>query len=106
MPVSVCYCPRIAEKRSKIKMLGKFQKNTKKYPRRKTLEDRRGSSEGGHPLSRRLHNAARGGGRTLWPLGPQGPPLRLPFGIYLALITETLEEPPVTRFRPLFLCRS
>ena len=32
----------------------------------------------------------------------QGAPLRLPFGIYLAVLPKTYREPPVTRFHLLF----
>src|ERR1041385_9052210 len=47
-------------KMSKIKVLGKFQKNQIKNQRDRRLQQPEGEPEGGHPLARRLPGVAKG----------------------------------------------
>jgi len=88
-------------KMSNIKVLGKIQKNQIKNQQSGRLQKPEGPPEGTHPWPG-ASMTRPAGGRATWPPAPRGPPIRPPFGIYLALASKTLEESSVTRFHPLF----
>ena len=83
--------------KSAQKILEKIPKNIHEG----RLQKPEGDPEGGTPWPG-ASTARLGGGRATCLPGPGGPPLRLPFGIYLALVTETLEEDSAMQNSPLF----
>ena len=77
------------------------EKSDKKSAVQKNPKARRRAG-GGPPPGQAPTWRGQGGGRATWLPGQVGPPLGPPFLLYITLDTETLEESPVTRFRPLF----